>query len=129
MIDPTLLVWLYKQIVGDRRPSAPSKVEDTNAWLGLISAGLGVLSLVFGAGALAAVTDRTIWNHMGRESVVIAAAFGFAIALLAGRCGRRAPAVTTQYLGLARFGVVISSMSSLISAIALALSMLRWSQW
>lgn len=123
MIDPTLLVWLYHQIVGDRRKSAPSTLEDSNATLGLISAGLGVLSLFFGVGALAAVTDRSIWIDMGKVTVVVAAAFGFAIALLAGRCGRRAPTVTT------RNGVVLSSMASLISAIALALSMLRLSQW
>ena len=124
-MDLHLLIWLWKLIFPDRREAR----IDSDVWLGALSAILGVLSLLLGIGAMVGVTSPTSWHEMGGGSVLFRAILGFALALIAGRCGRLAPTVTTKYSRVARFGVVISSISSLLSAIALALSLLRLAQW
>jgi len=126
-----LLAWMLERMTQEHRRASvgPTFEDQWNASLGAMSAFLGSISFLFGLVALFGVTDRSTWNEMGPGSVPVLAGIAFALAILGGRCGRRAPTVTTRSLGLAKFGAVISSMSSLISAIALALSMLRLAQW
>jgi hypothetical protein len=112
-------------VLPNRKPRPPFPEGEENASLGAVSLFAGFLSLVFSMLALCGAGNRAMYVDMGAAVVLGMAVLSFLGALLAYRCGRKAPRVTRRNLWMASVGKWLSLPAMLASACAIPICLVR----
>jgi hypothetical protein len=114
------------ELFGGKKRAPPVFAEGQgNASLGAVSAFFGFLSLVFGILLLPAAIFTASYKDMGPVVLCIASGVTALAAFLALRAGRKAPTVTRRNLGLAKFGVIVSTLGLVASILTLVVTAWR----
>jgi hypothetical protein len=124
-----IAAWIFGEflggLLGSKTPRQPFPEGDTHASFGAASAFFGSLGILFALLITPAAVLQGPTPGMSLGAIASVATIGLVCSCIGLHFGRKAPHVTRRRLGMAKYGVVVSTPGLLLSALSLVVCAVR----